>query len=53
MPKAILWTIAVKGDTENVTTEEVRQAMIHGRALFENLMRQDAAVADTPQKEIM
>jgi len=46
-------TIAVKGDTENVTTEEVRQAMIHGRALFENLMRQDAAVADTPQKERM
>ncbi len=46
-------TIAVKGDTENVTTEEVRQAMIHGRALFENLMRQDAEVADTPQKERM
>lgn len=46
-------TIAVKGDTENVTTEEVRQAMLHGRALFENLMHQDAEVADTPQKERM
>jgi len=45
--------IAVKGDNEKVSTEEVRRAMIHGRALFENLMRQDAEVADTPQKERM
>jgi len=34
-----LHLIAVKGNEENVSTEEMRQAMLHGRALFENLMK--------------
>ena len=39
-----LHLIAVKGREENVSTEEMRQAMVHGRALFENLMKNHAAV---------
>ena len=38
-----LHLIAVKGRDENVSTEEMRQAMVHGRALFENLMKNHAA----------
>ena len=34
-----LHLIAVKGREEKVSTEEIRQAMVHGRALFENLMK--------------
>ena len=29
------------GQDEEVSTEEMRQAMIHGRKLFEKLMNQD------------
>ncbi len=32
--------IAIKESKEKVSTEEMRQAMVHGRALFENLMKQ-------------
>jgi hypothetical protein len=38
-----LHLIAVKGREENVSTEEMRQAMVHGRALFENLMKNHEA----------
>lgn len=33
-------SIAIKEANDNVTTEDIRQAMVHGRALFESLMRQ-------------
>ena len=46
-----LHAIAVQGDDENITTEELRQAMIHGRALFEKLVQQEANVANRNQKE--
>jgi len=39
-----LHLIAIKGREENVGTEEMRQAMVHGRALFENLMKRDEIV---------
>lgn len=42
-----LHLIAVKEKDEQVSTEEMRQAMVHGRALFENLIRQDEADAET------
>lgn len=50
-----LHALAVKGEGAdgNLTTEELRQAMVHGRALFENLVQQQAQVADTPEKERM
>jgi hypothetical protein len=38
-----LHLIAVKEQDEQVSTEEMRQAMVHGRALFENLIRQEEA----------
>jgi len=34
--------IAIKGAPDSATTEEMRQAMVHGRTLFENLMRQES-----------
>ena len=34
--------IAIKEAPDNATTEEMRQAMVHGRTLFENLMRQES-----------
>jgi len=36
-----LHLIAVKEEEDEVSTEEMRQAMVHGRALFENLIRQE------------
>jgi len=48
-----LRAIATKGDEEDVTTEEMRQAMVHARALFENLIQPEAKVEDTDQKEKM
>jgi hypothetical protein len=48
-----LRAIATKGDNEDVTTEEMRQAMVHARALFENLVRPEAEIEDTDQKEKM
>jgi predicted exporter len=48
-----LRAIATKGEDEEVTTEEMRQAMVHARALFQNLVQPEAKVADTDQKEKM
>jgi hypothetical protein len=48
-----LHLIAVKGSEEGVSTEEMRKAMIHGRALFENLMKgaeSAAEVADVKEE---
>ena len=41
-----LHLIAVKGKDEKVDTEEMRTAMLHGRALFENLVKSDEHVAE-------
>lgn len=43
--------IAVK-QAKDVNTEDMRQAMVHGRALFENLIKQDSSV-EVNQKEKM
>ena len=48
-----LRSIATKRDDEDVTTEEMRQAMVHARALFENLVQPEAKVENTDQKEKM
>ena len=42
-----LHLIAVKEKEDEVSTEEMRQAMVHGRTLFENLIRQEEADAET------
>lgn len=34
--------IAARETNEELSTEDLRQAMVHGRALFENLVRRDA-----------
>jgi hypothetical protein len=46
-----LHLIAVKEADDEVGTEEMRQAMVHGRALFENLVSQEMSEATTNQKE--
>lgn len=46
-----LHLIAVKDRKENVSTEEMRQAMVHGRVLFENLMEQVENIEATEEKE--
>jgi hypothetical protein len=46
-----LHMIAVKSDDEEVSTEEMRQAMIHARALFENLVKKNAEVEEQEEKE--
>ncbi len=43
--------IAIKESKDKVSTEEMRQAMIHGRALFENLMKQASKEEEIHQKE--
>jgi hypothetical protein len=43
--------LAVKGDREDLSTEELRQAMIHGRALFEELVQPATNGTDTREKE--
>lgn len=43
--------IAVKEDDEKVNTEEMRQAMVHGRALFENLVSKEAQAEERHEKE--
>jgi hypothetical protein len=44
--------IAVKEQEDDVSTEEMRQAMVHGRALFENLIRQEPTTEEViAQKE--
>ena len=42
--------IAVKEVKDKPSTEDMRQAMVHGRALFENLIRQDS-IEEVNQKE--
>jgi hypothetical protein len=44
-----LHAIAAKG--EKIDTEEMRQAMVHGRNLFENLIQSEPRAEDTRQKE--
>jgi hypothetical protein len=46
-----LHSIAVKDDDDVVSTEEMRQAMVHGRALFENLVSGEHHVQETDEKE--
>ncbi len=38
--------IAIKESPDNASTEEIRKAMIHGRALFENLISHDSNMTD-------
>jgi hypothetical protein len=45
-----LHLIAIKGRDDDISTEEMRQAMIHGRDLFNILMRRDET-ADQPQEK--
>jgi hypothetical protein len=42
--------IAIKEASENATTEEIRKAMIHGRALFENLISKDSSEKEVSQE---
>lgn len=46
-----LHTLAVKGTKQKVSTEEMRKAMVHGRALFESLVRQNESLEDEVEKE--
>jgi hypothetical protein len=46
-----LHLIAVKEAEDKVSTEEMRQAMVHGRALFENLVSTDTEEEEINQKE--
>lgn len=46
-----LHMIAVKEAEDKVSTEEMRQAMVHGRALFENLVSTEAEEEEINQKE--
>jgi hypothetical protein len=46
-----LHAIASKGEREQVSTEEMRQAMLAGRELFERLVQGQMDVADINQKE--
>lgn len=39
-----LHLIATRGDKEEVNTEEMRKAMVHARALFENLVKDERPV---------
>lgn len=44
-----LHAIAAKGET--IDTEEMRQAMVHGRNLFENLIQPEKRTEETDEKE--
>ena len=46
-----LHMIAVKEAGDEVSTEEMRQAMVHGRDLFEELVRKETPETATTQKE--
>src|SRR5215510_10079601 len=46
-----LHLITVKEDDDEVSTEEMRKAMVHGRALFENLVNKEAQVEELDEKE--
>jgi hypothetical protein len=43
-------SIAIK-EAKDVNTEDMRQAMVHGRALFESLIKQQPNEEDVSQKE--
>lgn len=47
-----LHLIAVKDEDDEVSTEEMRQAMVHGRALFEDLVQPETKVEEA-RKETM
>jgi len=47
-----LHAIAIKGKNEKVSTEEMRKAMVHGRALFESLIRRDVTRKVTMQEDV-
>lgn len=46
-----LHLIATRGDKEEVSTEEMRKAMVHARALFENLVKNERNVEELDEKE--
>ena len=46
-----LHRIAIKEVKDKVSTEDMRQAMVHGRALFEDLMKQEPKEEEINQKE--
>lgn len=46
-----LHLIAIKEKDEEVSTEEMRQAMVHGRALFDNLIAQEQNAEAIDEKE--
>lgn len=46
-----LQRIAIKEVKDNVTTEDMRQAMVHARTLFENLMKSEMKDENVNQKE--
>lgn len=46
-----LHLIATRGDKEDVSTEEMRQAMVHARDLFENLVKNEQNVEELDEKE--
>jgi hypothetical protein len=48
-----LHAIATKGEREKISTEEMRQAMVHGRDLFENLAQHEAEEETISEKEKM
>jgi hypothetical protein len=45
--------IAIKEAEEKVDTEDIRQAMVHGRALFDQLIKHQPDEEDVTQKEKM
>ena len=46
-----LHLIGVKEDREEVSTEQMRKAMVHGRALFENLVNNETKTEELDEKE--
>ncbi len=46
-----LHAIAAKGNQDGISTEEMRQAMVHGRALFQDLVQSEAEVEDANEQE--
>jgi hypothetical protein len=46
-----LHEIAARGEREKISTEEMRQAMVHGRELFERLVQANTDVEHVKEKE--
>jgi hypothetical protein len=46
-----LHLIATRGNQEDVSTEEMRKAMVHARALFESLVKDERSVEPLDEKE--